>query len=399
MEQKLADALTGSPLNKKKVVWLTYLVLGLDNVISQTEMSDTLSRRGAAVYLTAISPDFHHRRKSSPHFIVFPMKFVPVITHFLYTIALLISMPFYVALKRPDYIITHEGTTIVGFVLKLIYPIRPKVILDVRSTPVRTRGASARLDSLLFRSSIILAKEKLDGITILTEPMKRDVCHEFSIDSKFVGVWTSGVSSVLFNPEKYDETEIRRQLNLEDKFVIFYHGAMRHRGLEETLEAVKMLNSERSDLVLFLLGSGNETCSSLRNLVLNAGLENNVIFHDQVDYSSVPKYISMCDLGIVPLPDLPKWRFQCPLKLLEYLAMKKAVIVTDIPANRIVIGKSKCGIFIPSIDPKEIAKAVVFAYSNRKKLKEFGALGRSIIEEKYTWEKVEIDLENFLLSL
>ena len=106
----------------------------------------------------------------------------------------------------------------------------------------------------------------------------------------------------------------------------------------------------------------------------------------------------MCDVGIVPLPDLPDWRSQCPLNLLEYLAMGKVVIATDIPANRKVIGKSKCGIYVSSADPREIAKAIMYAYDNKDELKEWGSYGRAIINAKYSWKKVAEDFENYLLE-
>jgi len=88
-----------------------------------------------------------------------------------------------------------------------------------------------------------------------------------------------------------------------------------------------------------------------------------------------------------------------PLKLLEYLAMKKVVIVTDILAHRLVVGTEKCGIYVSSVKPTEIAKSIMYAYRNREKLEEWGAAGRTIIDEKYSWEKVAKDLESYLLSL
>ena len=74
------------------------------------------------------------------------------------------------------------------------------------------------------------------------------------------------------------------------------------------------------------------------------------LFTMQVDYEDVPKYISMSDVAIIPLPDMHYWRSQSPLKLLEYLAMTKTVIISDIPAHRAVIGDA-CGIYSPSLHP------------------------------------------------
>ena len=124
-----------------------------------------------------------------------------------------------------------------------------------------------------------------------------------------------------------------------------------------------------------------------------------ITVHDSVNYLNVPEYINMCDVGIVPLPNSPDWRYQCPLKLLEYLAMEKVVIATDIPANRNVLKKSKCGIYVSSTDPKQIAEAIVYAYNHRNELKKWGVSGREIIMERYSWLKVSGDLERYLLQI
>jgi glycosyltransferase involved in cell wall biosynthesis len=161
---------------------------------------------------------------------------------------------------------------------------------------------------------------------------------------------------------------------------------------------MKMLSPDYSDVVLFLLGTG-PTATKLKLLVQKEGLQGQVVIHDRVNYTEVPKFIEMSDVCIVPLPDHPYWRFQSPLKLLEYLAMEKVAIVTDIPAHRLVIDEEKGGIYTSSIAPIEIAKSIVYAYDNREKLVEWGKTGRTIVNERFGWGKVAEDLENYLLSI
>ena len=384
---------------KKKTVWLSFLVFGFSNTISETEMAKQLSKRGGDVCLFAVDPKRDFQRDPDAHFILIPMKFVPIFTCLLYTMALLVFMPFYIVVKNPDYIITDRGTAMIGLVLKLLLR-RPKVVLDIRSTPIRIRKSFREyLNAFLFRISVMLAKKKFDGMTILTEHMKKEICHVFDVDPKLVGVWTSGVSTAFFKPENYDGDMLRKKLGLDGKFIVFYHGDMNlKRGIIETIKSLEKLKEEEGDITLFLLGEG-PYLHVLRSLVQELGVQNRVIFHRKVSYAEVPKYIAMCDVGIVPLPDSPNWRHQCPLKLLEYLAMKKVVIATDIPANREVMGESKSGIYISSTDPQEIAKAIVYVYNNREKLAEWGASGESIIEESYSWERVAEDFEAYLSEL
>jgi glycosyltransferase involved in cell wall biosynthesis len=161
---------------------------------------------------------------------------------------------------------------------------------------------------------------------------------------------------------------------------------------------MKILRPDYPNVVLFLLGTG-PMVSKLKQAVQKAGLEEHVIIHDPVNYAEIPKFIEISDVCIVPLPDHPYWRFQCPLKLLEYLAMEKAVILTDIPAHRTVIGEAKCGVYVPSVNPTEIAKAIEYVCLNKDSLNEQGKIGREIVKKEYTWEKVAGSLENYLLSI
>jgi glycosyltransferase involved in cell wall biosynthesis len=395
-------------LSKMRIVWLSSLVFGRDTVTSQAEVARALSQLNARVRLFAISSRRSNPEESDKHFVLFPMRFVPIITQGLYLLALFFSMPFYLIMKNTNYIITDQNTAIIGFVLKLFFPqARFKVVLDIRSTPLKgpvtltdpKRGSSQQERvMLLFSLSLILAKKKFDGITIVTDLMKKEICDRFDVDPRLVGVWTNAVSASIFNPRNFDEKEIKRNLGLDDKFVVFYHGKVRAQGLVETFKAVRLLKTKHPDLVLFLLGT--PTFPMFWNdLAKELDIQNNVVFHGNVQYADVPMYIAMADLTVVPLPDSPNWRNQCPLKLIEYLAMEKAVILTNIPANREIVGKCKCGIYISSVDPEEISQAITYAYRNRESLGQLGKLGRAIVEDKYTWEKVAKELYNYLLEL
>jgi glycosyltransferase involved in cell wall biosynthesis len=303
----------------------------------------------------------------------------------------------------PNYIIIEPDVSICG--MFSVFPFRVtkhiKLILDIRSTPVEIYGFRGYLKKLSFTLSVLIAKRFFDGVTIITSHMKKEICEEYDIDPEFVGVWTSGVSTEVFDPKKYitDGKKLRENLGLSRKFIIFYHGAFSpNRGLIETIEAIDIVRQKHSDAVLFLLGSGS-IVDNLKSLVEAKKLQNNVIIHPPVKYADVPKYIAMSDVCLVPLPKHPYWNFQCPLNLLEYLAMEKPVIITDIPANRSVVGDNRCGIYIRSIRPIEIANAIEYAYNNKVKLAKWGKLGRKIVSNNYSWDKVAEKFEEYLLSM
>lgn len=388
-----------------KIAWISFLFLDLNlHRTSQLEILKNLEKHGYKTNLVALySKNKVQTGKLPGNITSIPFRYLPGISPLMFSILLFFYLPFYIVISKPDIIIAEPDVSIIGFIssFPFLKSKRIKLILDVRSTPVETRGFLGKIRTLFFSISILVARKLFNGMTILTPLMKKEVCQKFNINPKFVGVWSSGVSADLFDPSIYssDGEKLRRKLGLSKKFVIFYHGIFsENRGLNETIDSMNIVKYKCPDVVFFLLGNG-PIAKNLKDLVQEKGLQDNVIIHDSVDYTDVPKYIAMSDVGIVPLPNHVYWRFQCPLKMLEYLAMEKVVVATDIPAHRSIIGETKCGIYITSIRPSEIAKAIEYTYHNKERIAEWGKFGRSIIENGYTWEKIARDLEKYLLSL
>jgi glycosyltransferase involved in cell wall biosynthesis len=389
-------------INSKKIsiLWISFF---LDNP-SLLNILRQFAELGHEVTLISVQTKNVPRIENAQvRIISVPLRHVPLISPVMFTIFLFFYLPIFIIISKLDVIIMEPYVHILSAFPQLLISRFKKVksVLDVRSTPVETTGFRGFQQKFWFSVSILTAKKLFDGMTIITPLMKKEVCSLFNIDPAKVGVWTSGVSDSLFNPQNLisESAELRKQLGLTGKFVVFYHGVFSAtRGLTETIKAVKVLKHRYPNVVFFLLGTG-PIVPMLKTLVREDSLQDNVFIHNPIEQSKIPKFIGMGDVCIVPLPYHSYWRFQCPLKLLEYLAMEKVVIVTDIPAHRSIIGEEKCGIYTCSAEPIEIAKSIEYAYHNKEQLEQWGKSGRPIIQEKYTWEKVSRDLENYLLSI
>ena len=335
--------------------------------------------------------------------VLFPLKRIPLLLPLVFAFLLYFYLPLFILTSNIDIVILEPSVHILGVFPSLLISkfTKTKFVLDIRSTPVETANLGGRLLKLWFSISVLIAKKFFDGFTIITPLMGKSVSRDFNLGNKKIGIWTSGVSQVLFNPEKYadDSLKLRKKLDLEKRFIVFYHGIFTAtRGLQETIKAMAVVKQKKPNIILLLLGTG-PIVNILNELVREEGLQQNVMICDPVEQIEVPKFILMCDVSIIPLPANHYWRFQSPLKLLEYLAMEKVVILTDMPAHRAVVGNSECGIYLSSIKPTEIAEAIEFAYANKSNLVEWGKNGGRIVGREYTWEKVAGDLEDFLNNL
>ncbi|OGL38675.1 MAG: hypothetical protein A2042_06035 [Candidatus Schekmanbacteria bacterium GWA2_38_11] len=321
----------------------------------------------------------------------------------IFQIALLSYMGFILVFKKPDVIITDHFCIFTMSIFTLFSKlklVKSKFIIDIRGVPIYTgeeKNINYKTQNIRFYSGLFFAKYLYDGITVITPMYRERISKDFKIKSDLIGVWESGVSLELFHCMA--NKNMRKGMGLDNKFIVMYHGSMlASRGLKELGRAIDELKTEIPDLSLFLLGHG-PGIHEIKEFVQNNKLEGKVIIHGSVEYTDVPDYIAMCDVGILPFPDLLLWRMSSPLKLMEYLAMGKPVILTRIPAHEFVIGKKKCGIFIDSHHLKDIKEGIRNAYKIRSELKKIGEEGKEIIRERFTWNQQAQKLSTYLQKI
>jgi glycosyltransferase involved in cell wall biosynthesis len=390
---------TKSTNRKLSILWVSFFAENnpaLHNILNQ------LSSMGHSTTLFSPKMNNSHIDKAKVRLVSTQMKTIPFLSPLMFAVILLFKLPVSMIKLKPDFVIIEPYPHVLSFLplLPIAKLQKIKLVLDIRTTPVEAKGIRNLLTHFWFSVSILISKKLLDGITIITPLMKKEICDQYALNSTAIGVWTSGVSEKTFNPQVTNvrSLELRTTLGLSGKFVVFYHGIFTAtRKLSEVVRGVQKVHEKYPDVFLFLLGSGPilGELKSLTEEFDNAS----VIFHDPVNHIEVPYYIAMSDVCIVPLPNHPYWRHQSPLKLLEYLAMGKPIILTDIPAHRDVLGNASLGIFISSPEPDLIAAAIEQAYINCVKLTEAGKAGRKIILENYTWSRVSDDLISYLMSL
>jgi glycosyltransferase involved in cell wall biosynthesis len=401
-----------SPLtvvNEKKqgfnIIWAEFIIWDLSlSKTTELEILNGLRKLNHNVELIALRSRNKSIEKTGIRLTLIPLRNVRLVTPILFTFVQALLLPLRIAFSKIDVIISEPGVNILGFFpALLIGKIRKtKFVLDIRSPPV---DASSHflwsLEKISFDVSILIAKKFFDGLTIITSQMGSEICEKYNVSKGLLGIWPSGVSISVFNPDKYffEKNNLKKTLGLECKFVVFYHGFLSEdRGLKESVEAMSLLRHDYPDIVLFILGSGPFE-QELKAMIVNQNLADCVMIHEPVDYLNVPKFIAMSDVGIVPLPDLPKWRTQCPLKLLEFMAMSKSVILTDIPAHRDIAGHEKYAFYVSAAISSELAKAIIYAYKDRENLPVWGKKGREIVSKRYTWDNVAKSFEDYLFKI
>ena len=234
-----------------------------------------------------------------------------------------------------------------------------------------------------------------DGITVITTYYKNFVHQKFSFPVKRIGVWGSGVDIKKFYPTQQENKH--KLFHLNNKFIVMQHGELSYnRGLLETIEAISMI--DKKDIVLVLIGDGGAKAGICEH-IKRERLEDRIFIVPPVPHLEIPEYISNCDCAIMAYPDIEYWNNNNPIKLLEYLAMGKTIICTDIWTFRNVAQEKKCIHYIKENKPENIAKAINYCYDNRDMLSQWGKEGFDLARRDYTWHKQSKNLLDFVHTL
>ena len=261
-----------------------------------------------------------------------------------------------------------------------------RLIYDVRTLPVESSTLRNWANGRLQASCLRYAARHFDGITYITDRMRRHCIEEYSLHPHPNAIWTSGVNPELFTPSKAAAAS--------NGLTILYHGYISmQRKIDNVIKAMSLITD--IDVRLILLGDGPDV-GVLKHLVRRSGLEKQVSFEEPVDYEEVPKWINRCDAGILPFQDWDCWNVSSPIKLFEYMACGKPVIVTNIPAHRDVLGDCEFAFWAKESTPHEIVTAIRRAYQRRKNFKEFEFKSRKLVLDKFAWTQQAKRLKHFL---
>ncbi len=315
-----------------------------------------------------------------------PEYFLPLPMPFgklgLYRILLTLLLPFLCLRFRPQIVLSDwmsARQTRLAVLLRRLGLLHCKFVHDVRTVPVKEDGGKSWK---VYAGSLTFARRHFDGLTTITEPLREEICRHFQIPKEKIAVWTSGVDVQHFRPQ--EANELRHSLELDDKFVVFYHGSVHeNRGVVELAQALNYLR-DIDNLRLLIMGGGNQW-KRLEKVVREEGL-NHVILHPGVPYEQIPRWIACADLCVVPLPDHAWWRVSSPLKLMEYLAMGKAVLLTEMQAHRAVISADDDAFYVPRCNSQDFAGGLRQALAQRSRFAQMGQRGRSQAISQLTWD-------------
>jgi len=290
---------------------------------------------------------------------------------------------------QPEILFVTHGTPsrMMEYCQKLAQKHGAKVVFDVRTLPTTDSNSPA---FKVFEKRLRYACERYDGVTYITDEIRRYCVERYKLPNHRSAVWTSGVDADYFTPAVGES-------GASGRFRLLYHGGAISvsRGLDKLIQAIDLVR----DLGVHLTLVGSLREPKAIEWIEKLNLQDCVSLVDTIPHKKIPQQIQACDAGILPFPDCDIWNTSSPIKLFEYMSCEKPVIVTDIPAHANVLKDSPFAFFCKNSTPSELAVGIRAAHAKKTDFKALGVLARKQVQKRHTWEIQAEGLGDFFDSV
>ncbi|WKZ41726.1 MAG: glycosyltransferase family 4 protein [Anaerolineales bacterium] len=211
---------------------------------------------------------------------------------------------------------------------------------------------------------------------LVNSPAYRDYMLAKGVPENKVTYIPYGTDVDMFNPS-IDGSSIRRELKVEDKFVVLYAGALgQANDIDTLLRAAERLKKEES-ISFVLFGDGKER-THLENEAQRMDLHN-VIFAGTRPKKDMPRIVASADACLAILQDIPAFRTTYPNKVFDYMAAGRASVIVIDGITRELIETSRGGVYVKPADDAMLAQKILELSQNPARVKERGANAREYL--------------------
>ena len=236
----------------------------------------------------------------------------------------------------------------------------------------------------------ITVLKQADRVLVINDVLK-DYVVSIGAPPKRTQVLRAGIDIKRFNPNNNGKV-IRKQYWLnENDIVLFFMGWLYHfSGLKEV--ALQLAEAKEQGLKLLIVGEG-DAYEELKKIQEKYNLQDKLILAGQKPYQEIPAFIAASDVCLLPAyPDEKIMQDIVPIKMYEYMAMKKPVISTRLPGVMKEFGEDSGVVYVDQSEDV-VEKAVELVQNGS--LERLGSEARSFVE-RYSWDTITDEFESIL---
>jgi glycosyltransferase involved in cell wall biosynthesis len=301
-------------------------------------------------------------------------------------------LPQLAAIRDFDIIHLHYPFFFGAELIRLVHAIRGGRYIVTYHNNAIIPGAIGKLANRYFRVASRGILHNAERVIFPTRDLYENVAGKIhTLDSEKVGIIPNGVDLAVFSGNCGNIRE-RLGLGKGDRFILFVGAldrAHHYKGLEVALECLKKVLPDHDNLRLVVVGDG-ELRPHYMNLAGTYGIERNTIFTGTVrDFTELGALYAAAELVVYPTR-VPE---SFGMVLVEAMASKKPVIASNVPGVREVVDDRINGLLAQPGNVDDFSDKIRYVLNNPPFGEELGQNGRKKAEERYSWERIGVSLE------
>jgi colanic acid biosynthesis glycosyl transferase WcaI len=280
---------------------------------------------------------------------------------------------------------------------------RIPLVFEVRDLWPEAAIALGELSNRLAISITTMLEEKCYQKAILVVVVTRGIFERLKqrgIQEEKLLFIPNGANIDMYCYTADGRARIRKELGLNNKFVLIYAGIFGLAySLETILEAASFLVNE-ADIFFLIIGDGPRKADIVA-LEKSYHLPNLSILPEQ-PRQLIPDYLSAADVALIPLRQVDILKVALPVKIFDAWACERPVILSiDGEASEMVLNVGG-GYIIPPEDPIKMVEAIIKMKNNPKLRDAMGKNGREYTINNHSRsalaEKLILHLEKFIIQ-
>jgi glycosyltransferase involved in cell wall biosynthesis len=293
-----------------------------------------------------------------------------------------------------------------GLVSDVIYTRHPQIAAYLlRSLPSQyTRCLCVEVHSLserpaTFKRDVAILSRVAKVVTI-TNAMRNRLISAGLVPDRIL-VAHDAVDDYLFTGPN-DRRLSRRQLYLPITgknicYVGRFQTLGQEKGIPEIIRASALLLQRHPDAYFTLVGGPTEAISTYQDLIAEMNLPSDkFIFPGHRPLHEIKTYLDAADVLLMPMPHTHHYAYNAsPLKLFQYMTAGRAIVASDLPSIREVVGNEKAALLPTPGDPTALAAAVDRVLTDENLSSSLAASALEL-SRQYTWQARAESIIKFL---
>lgn len=241
----------------------------------------------------------------------------------------------------------------------------------------------------LIRNYLYNRFKRIDGLIAVSEEAKKSVLQYF--DGEFI-IIPNGVDADKFNPNLPRIEEFKKE-----NFNIFFAGRFdKRKGVNYLVQAFYFILKAVPNAFLWIGGGDKYRKLGLEIIIRRITKKypeygKRICYLKFIPHKLLPNYFKSADLFCSPAIAGESFG----IVLIESMAAGTPIVASNIPGYKDVVEHGEDGLLAKPKSVKDLAKQIIRLANDENLRKKFSINGRNKVEERFVWDKVTNQIEDF----